>query len=67
MSTERTVRLRAADPRHGATLDELAKFVAEAQREGVGPTARLRVTTNWRGGAREIEVTDETPPATHAP
>lgn len=56
MTTEKTVRAEAADPKHGMTLDELATFVQEAMRAEIPGTTVVRATATWRASIKRAEV-----------
>lgn len=56
MSLEKTLRAAADDPKRGMTLDELARFVQQAMRDGIDGTATVKVVVTWRSGIKRIEV-----------
>lgn len=56
MTTEKTVKAEAADPKHGMTLDELAAFVQEAMRAEIPGTTVVRATATWRASIKRAEV-----------
>lgn len=61
MSTYRKIPHRAADPKTGITLDEMAAFVQEAMREEVAGDAVVYVDggTLWSDGMRGVRVDEE--------
>jgi hypothetical protein len=56
LETEKAVKARAADPKHGMTLDELAAFVQEAMRSEIPGTTTVRITSTWRSSIKRAEV-----------
>lgn len=61
MSVLRKIPHRAADPKVGVTLDEMAAFVQEAMREGVDGSAVVYVDggTLWSDGMRGVRIDEE--------
>jgi hypothetical protein len=55
MTTTRTVKVDAADPKLGMSLDELAAFVDEARQENVPGDTIPKVRVNVRGGIKRLE------------
>lgn len=51
----RAVQVEAADPKVGMSLDELATFVEEAQRDGILGDTIVKVRVNFRGGIKRVE------------
>ncbi|WP_165975225.1 hypothetical protein [Actinomadura rubrisoli] len=56
MTTEKTVKHDAADPKHGMTLDELAAFIQEAMRAEIPGDTIVHSTATWRSSIKRIEV-----------
>lgn len=56
LTTEKTVKAEAADPKHGMTLDELAAFVQKALREDVPGHTTVKIVATWRGTIKRTEV-----------
>ena len=55
VSTQKTVKAEAADPKHGMTLDELAQFVQEAFRADIPGTTTVKTVATWRGTIKRAE------------
>lgn len=56
VTTEKTVKAGAADPKHGMTLDELAAFVQEAMRAEIPGTTVVKTVATWRSTIKRAEV-----------
>jgi hypothetical protein len=56
VNIERTVKHKAADSRHGMTLDELDAFVQEAKRQDVPGDTTVRIDSTWRNSIKKIRV-----------
>jgi len=50
-----TVDVKAADPKTGMTLDELAVFVQEAMRAGIAGDTPVKAVVSMRGGIKKLE------------
>jgi hypothetical protein len=56
VTTEKTVKAEAADPKRGMTLDELAAFVQEAMRAEIPGTTVVKAVATWRSNIKRAEV-----------
>ena len=57
VTTRKSVRADATDPKHGMTLDELAAFVQEAMRAEIPGSTVVRMDATWRSSLKRVEVT----------